>query len=336
MHYIATWFYKEGAGDASFYPQAGGRGDSALLHSIYMQIQVPFFITFAHYNPDARLLFFTNMEPAGLPPYLQRLFQKLSIEVVTLPYRHQPPKGWHKAWRNQFYLYDIFAYMQTHMAGSDTLLVCDADCICSRPLQPLWQEMDRQGRGAALYEMGYSMTADINGTTCEQMTQLYADCYGTPPQRPITYCGGEFIVLRGDVVARLNEEYDRLWQFNLKRFAEGKPKLNEEALFFSVMAERLGIRNRIANSYVKRMWTLPEYCNVEKGDEQLAVWHMPYEKKRGLYRLYRLLSSHPSALADNEAGFWERAGRYCGIPRISTGKRIYDRIQTLARKIANK
>lgn len=40
--YIATWFYKESADEASFYPQAGQRGDSVLTHSIYMQIQVPF------------------------------------------------------------------------------------------------------------------------------------------------------------------------------------------------------------------------------------------------------------------------------------------------------
>ena len=45
-NYIATWFYKESKEDASFYPQAGKRGDSALVHSIYMQIQVPFFTTF--------------------------------------------------------------------------------------------------------------------------------------------------------------------------------------------------------------------------------------------------------------------------------------------------
>ena len=50
-NYIATWFYKESKEDASFYPQAGKRGDSALVHSIYMQIQVPFFTTFRHYHP---------------------------------------------------------------------------------------------------------------------------------------------------------------------------------------------------------------------------------------------------------------------------------------------
>ena len=62
-NYIATWFYKESKEDASFYPQAGKRGDSALVHSIYMQIQVPFFTTFRHYHPDDKLLFFSNLDP---------------------------------------------------------------------------------------------------------------------------------------------------------------------------------------------------------------------------------------------------------------------------------
>ena len=60
--YIATWFYRESADEASFYPQMGQKGDSALVHSVYMQIQVPFFRTFRHYNPAARLLFFTNLK----------------------------------------------------------------------------------------------------------------------------------------------------------------------------------------------------------------------------------------------------------------------------------
>ena len=104
-NYIATWFYRESHEEASYYPQAGGRGDSALLHSVYMQIQVPFFTTFRHYNPEAELLFFTNLEADQLPPFLTELFQRTRTEVVTLPYRNRPPKGWYKAWMNQFYVY---------------------------------------------------------------------------------------------------------------------------------------------------------------------------------------------------------------------------------------
>ena len=136
--YIATWFYRESADEASFYPQMGQKGDSALVHSVYMQIQVPFFRTFRHYNPAARLLFFTNLKREGLPRFLLELFDELSVETVTLPYTRRPPKGWYGAWQNQFYLYDILSGMDGRMQADDTLPVCDADCVCRMPLDPLF------------------------------------------------------------------------------------------------------------------------------------------------------------------------------------------------------
>ena len=326
--YIATWFYKESAQDASYYPQTGQRGDSELTHSIYMQIQVPFFTTFRHYNPESRLLFFTNAQ--RLPAYLEALFTRLQVEVIRLPYLCMPPEGWYKAWRNQFYLYDMLRYMEGHMADSDTLLVCDADCLCRHPLAPLFREVE--AGGCALYEQATDPSEPLNGINLKQMEELFAECYGQMPSAPLSYYGGEFIALRGDAVAKVNKAYQPLWQYNLQRFREGLPKLNEEALFFSVLAEHLHLRNNIANRYVKRMWTTPRFNNVHPGDEQLAVWHLPYEKKRGLYRLYRRLTHKPDI--DDEADFWQKASRYTGIPHVTLSKRLYDRIITLYQKAA--
>ena len=166
--YIATWFYRESADEASFYPQMGQKGDSALVHSVYMQIQVPFFRTFRHYNPAARLLFFTNLKREGLPRFLLELFDELSVETVTLPYTRRPPKGWYEAWQNQFYLYDILSGMDGRMQADDTLLVCDADCLCRMPLDPLFDEI--RNNGSALYEFITDRSATINGIT------LFATC----------------------------------------------------------------------------------------------------------------------------------------------------------------
>lgn len=327
ISYIATWFYKESAKEASFYPQTGQRGDSELTHSIYMQIQVPFFVTFRHYNPESRLLFFTNAQ--ALPEYLEALFGRLQVEVIRLPYRCLPPDGWYKAWRNQFYVYDILRYMEGRMAETDSLLVCDADCLCRRPLAPLFREVEAEG--CALYEQATDPDEPLNGTNLRQMEELYAGCYGKKPSAPLSYYGGEFIALRGDAVAQVNKAYLPLWQYNLQRFREERPKLNEEALFFSVLAEHLHLRNNIGNRYVKRMWTTPRFNNVRPGDELLAVWHLPYEKKRGLYRLYKLLAKQPS-ITDEQA-FWAKASRYTGVPCVTPGKRLYDRIATLYQKI---
>ena len=326
--YIATWFYRESADEASFYPQMGQRGDSALVHSVYMQIQVPFFRTFRHYNPKARLLFFTNLRREGLPRFLLGLFDELGVETVTLPYERRPPKGWYGAWQNQFYLYDILDWMGGRMKADDALLVCDADCLCRTPLDGLFDEIRKQG--SALYEFITDRSATINGITLPEMEAFYTDCYGTPPRSPLAYYGGEFIGLRGDSVCRINEAYAGLWTFNLARADRREPKLNEEAHVLSVFAERLDLRNAVANRYVKRMWTSPQFNNVCPEDERLAVWHLPYEKKRGLYRLFRLLEKQ-GGLGDEER-FWHRAKELTGVPAVSLRKRLRDRWTTLIGK----
>ena len=325
LNYIATWFYKESREEASYYPQVGGKGDSSLVHSIYMHIQVPFFCTFRRFHPDAHLLFYTNLTEAELPRFLNSFFQRLHVEVVTLPYKSRPPKGWHHAWQNQFYLYDILSGMDGRMQADDTLLVCDADCLCRMPLDPLFDEI--RNNGSALYEFITDRSATINGITLPQMEAFYEACYSKPPRLPLAYYGGEFIGLRGDNVRRINEAYPELWAFNLARAGLQAPKLNEEAHVLSMLAERLDLRNAIANRYVKRMWTSPQFNNVRPGDEHLAVWHLPYEKKRGLYRLFRLLEKQ-KGLGD-EARFWEKAKAWTGVPAVSLVKRLRDRWTTL-------
>lgn len=317
--YIVTWFYRESHEEASFYPQAGGRGDSALLQSVYMQIQVPFFTTFRHYNPQARLLFFTNLKPEALPPFLTALFRRTGTEVCTVPYRSRPPKDWYKAWMNQFYLYDILQAMEQRMTADDTLLVCDADCLCRKPLDGLFRSV--RAEGSALYDMNYAPDFTINGTTQAQMDEVYAACYGAQPSSPIRYYGGEFITLRGDAVAAINRAFPALRDFNFSR-PQGQARLHEEAHFLSVLAERLHLRNSTANNYVKRMWTNRHFNNVVPGDERLAVWHLPAEKKFGLRYLYRLLE-RDGGIRDEQT-FWKKAEIYCGIPHTGLRKRVYD------------
>lgn len=328
VNYIATWFYKESEEEASFYPQLGQKGSAALVHSVYMQIQVPFFTTFHHYNPQARLLFFTNLRKADLPYFLTDLFLRLHVEVVTLPYTCRPPKQWYAAWQNQFYLYDILKEMEKRMSPQDTLLISDADCLCRTSLDTLFQRTREDG--SALYEFITDREYSINGITLPQMETLYEACYHETPEQPLTYYGGEFIALRGDTVGRLNKAYPSLWQFNLNYGKEHHYKLNEEAHVLSILAAYLRLRNTTANQYVKRMWTSPQFNNVVKGDEHYPVWHLPYEKKRGLYYLYQMLVREAEIKDENL--FWQMAGVYNGIPSIGLHKQIKDFLTNLILK----
>ena len=176
--------------------------------------------------------------------------------------------------------------MEKRMQADDTLLICDADCLCMRPLEQLFS--DTRKYGSALYDASDRPDLSVNGITLKEMTDIYNDCYVEKEKREkekeatkkteaekeeaeqqdtkngvtrtelVHYYGGEFISLRGDVVARINEAYPALWNYNLERFAANQPKLNEEAHFLSVVATRLNIHNNIANQYVKRLWTYPK------------------------------------------------------------------------------
>ena len=330
MDYIVTWFYKESKDEAGYYPQIGGKGSSALVHSIYMQILVPFYETFRHYNPKAELMFFTNLQEDDLPDFLLSTLGRLGVETVSLHYTCRPPKGWHTAWQNQFYLYDMLYWMGNQMHDIDTLLICDADCLCRHPLNQLFEKI--RECGSALYELFSDPNKDINGINLRQIGELYNECYGTPPKSPMAYYGGEFVGLRGDVVKEINTSFPELWAMNLERAGRGQPKLNEEAHVLSVLAEKLGFRNDVANEFVKRLWNTPKYNNVAPGDENLSVWHLPYEKKRGLHRLYKLMTRWLNCM-DDEQSFWEYVGHETGIPSVSVSKRFRDRISTIGQKL---
>ena len=264
------------------------------------------------------MMFFTNLRKEGLPDYLLRLFERTQTEVVTLPYRCKPPKGWYSSWMNQFYLYDMLLEMGKRMKANDTLIVSDADCICRKPLDELFEIVRR--KGSALYRMGYKRDYILNGTSIEQMEKVYEGCYGEKKQ--LYYYGGEFIALRGDNVARVNKEYPILWKYNLAQ-SEDSARLHEEAHTFSVLAARLEICNDEGNKFVKRLWTSGwSFNNVEEGDENLSVWHMPSEKKTGLHRLYRLLIRE-GGIKDDKT-FWRKASKWCGVPHAGWGKVVVD------------
>ena len=123
-----------------------------------------------------------------------------------------------------------------------------------------------------------------------------------------------------------------LWEYNLKQTGVDNLRLCEEAHVLSLLAERLSFRNSHANRYVKRMWTNPHFRNITSGDEELPVWHLPYEKKRGLYYLYRYFTKLTYTLGD-EAEFLRRAQYYNGIPHRSSRKRLKDRITVTIRKL---
>ena len=57
------------------------------------------------------------------------------------------------------------------MQAEDTLLVCDADCLCMRPLEQLFS--DTRKHGSALYDASDRPDLSVNGITLKEMTDIY-------------------------------------------------------------------------------------------------------------------------------------------------------------------
>lgn len=319
--YIATWFYRENTTDCSYYPQVGGRGDSPLLHSVYMQILIPFFETFRHYNPQTELLFFTNIHRDELPKFLHSSLERCKVRCINLPYKLRPPKDWYHSWANQFYLYDILHHMGGKiMNKEDILLVCDADCICHKSLKELFVQVSRDG--SALYDVGYEKKQIVNGASTEDLERFYEAMYGVKPRYGMRYYGGEFVCFRGDIVQKINYELPSLYTFNFGTDLKDVPRLYEEAHILSVLVERIQARHETGGKYVKRMWTGRIYSNVAEGDSEYSVWHLPAEKKTGLYLLYRFINHHGGII--NEEHFWHKASLWCGLRGCRFQKQMID------------
>ena len=135
----------------------------------------------------------------------------------------------------------------------------------------------------------------------------------------ITYAKDEYEAAKGADVLVILTEWNRFKKLDLEKL--GKLMQHKRIV---------DLRNAVANRYVKRMWTSPQFNNVCPEDERLAVWHLPYEKKRGLYRLFRLLEKQ-GGLGDEER-FWHRAKELTGVPAVSLRKRLRDRWTTLIGK----
>lgn len=283
-NYLVTWFYREDKKDASFYPQVGGSTCSTEIQDIYWKCVYDFFSSAQLCNTNVHFVFFTNVEelPSDMCGVnLKEFFKRGNIQVIRKELSAKTPKDWHKAWRNQFYVFDILDYFKDGAEGN--ILILDSDCLIRKPLNSLFQKIEKEG--VVLYDYGYPEKAWLNGIKIAQMKKLYEEFYGGGVDG-LTYKCGELIAVRSDVIAELMDVYHELWKFNYEKYLQKKIKLNEEAHFLSFIFYRMGYINSYANKYIKRMWTAFEYDNVCKDDMKLAIWHLPAEKKYGFVKIF--------------------------------------------------
>lgn len=330
---IATWFVADDAEEATFFPQVGSRSDSSSAKKIYWRCVVCFFASSIGVNPDARHVFYTNTTlPTVDGVAIGPLFERWGIEVVHQPVTYRLPRGTVREWGNQFYVFDV---MSDHVerGGASPLILLDSDCVWLRPASALLDEIDRHG--ALTYELGYDAYAkggDINGQTREGMAKFVA-MHGGKDVGEVPYCGGELYAATADMNRSLVERAKQLWPDVL---AQGSDAPREEAHLLSVLYALEEIAIGTANPFISRMWTTFHHNTLRPEDRDLAIWHLPSEKRTGFADLYRQIvrtgPADPRTQAEIMGLTPSRYARLMGYPRRHPAKFARD----LALKLGEK
>lgn len=333
---IATWFLQDTAAEASWYPQVGANSSSPTFQLPYWRCVSAFFVSCARFAPDAEYHFFTN---ADLPTVdgveISDLLGRLGVVVHNVLNSHVAPAGYYNQWRNQFYVLDILEYYANgpKMAqDNSTVLILDSDCIIASPLDKLFDEVAREGIASyVVEEIAAKPEWSSNGLNGHQLTALGKELSGRSIHVP--YCGGEIIALSLTSVPDVARKAQEVWMECLERNERGLPKFNEEAQLLSYVYADLGLKAGGANGHIRRIWT-QRYNNSQETDLEIAIWHLPAEKKYGFRDLMARIGERTSWVwSASDDDFRARVAVNMGLPRSNTRKLVRDRSRWVGEKL---
>jgi hypothetical protein len=162
----------------------------------------------------------------------------------------------------------------------------------------------------------------INGLSRQGMARFLVKL-GGDHQGSLLYCGGEIFAATQGEVNKLGEQVDHVWP---RVLADDDDAPKEEAHLLSILYALNQYAIGTANAFIKRMWTTFKHNNVSTSDVDLAIWHLPSEKKSGFHRLFSKLKVGGEdyrdlvALGFNSDGYKSTMG----IPRRNPAKWVRD------------
>jgi len=320
--------------DEAYYPSAYVQ-DLARRREVYWKTVVTFFATSVRQNRDARHVFCTNV--AAIPPIrgfdTAGFLRELGVEIVSLPFTFQPPKGCSQMFGNAYFKYDALKHLARTMGENDVAMLFDCDCVWIGGAEPLEQCISEHG--LLTYDIFLSPPPDrkIHNVSRRDMAETYRRMDPEFAVDDPIWFGGEILGGRkGDFtafVAELDRIYDRLrgcTAATVPRFCNGHSVFDGDELLTTYICARLGHREGRAGEYIRRVFTSLLYRTVQADDVNLRLWHLPQEKMEGLARLYRQAIRPCSKFWCLEPGpeMARYLGTFFGIPKITAGKRLHE------------
>ncbi len=324
---VATWFYEQDAKEGGAYAQVRGDSSSEAFRDVYRRCIAVFFFTARAANPDADLALVLNRpwraEASPVAKDVRTMLELLRVTLHVRPYSFSPPSDWPAAWRNQFFVFDALEALVSAAAPDDLIMLLDSDVVWSNSERTprLWSRLAETA--SLTVHIDYPPDRRVNGMTRSEMTQLARSLgLGTGRSTTLPYCGGELVGLSGDAAHRVCARAREVWPGILAHHARSTVPGMEEAHLLSMLYADLGLPTGNAASFIKRLWTQPlRFQNTAPGDEDLALWHVPAEKRYGLRRLYEALARRRH---DESLGSPSVLGSYVGVPKNTRVKVVRD------------
>lgn len=319
--YISTWLCADEPGEESNYPQVGGNSSEFEVQKIYWRCVMVFFASSIRYHQEGyKHVFFTNVKelPEVDGVNIQDELEKLGVEIRYVKFTYKTPPQYYHSWRNQFYEFSIIDDLAKSAQDNDLWLLLDSDCVFVKSADELFNKGEKSGH--LLLSPNYPVDYDINGLTRLQMKEIYEELLGRKINEAPEYHAGEFLFLNGDYLKKISKEFETLWPELLRRHEAGLPKLNEEAHTLSYIYYLMGLESGGANGIIKQLWTDKNtFRNVEPANFDLAIWHLPAEKRVGFATLFEELSKRGFDWFTklNEQGYVQYLGKQLSVSGLS-------------------
>jgi hypothetical protein len=316
-----------------------GHSSEPGFHAVYWRCAAVFFYSSKIFNPAARHILFTNVTEAALQGRhidgvaLTDICSALAIEIVTRPITYRLPRGTFAAWGNQFYILDIIDWLALQ-PGDAPCLVLDSDCVWRKSGAKLFDDI---AAGNALsYALDNSRDGINNGVTNSQLAEIWRLWRGTSIGDTLTYTGGETFAATLGFCRQILDDVHDLWCWTLDRVTRKEKTFpHEEAHFLTLIYAAHSILPGGLNPYLKRIWTGIRTRNVVQDDANLTIWHLPWEKRFGIRRLYRRLFHSIAATRPTYGGaaFQSLVSVECGVPKRGPAKFARDLAQRITEKL---